>query len=98
VVRLLGDIVSAAKDAKVPLSVCGEMAANREGALLLAGLGYRELSMAPTSIRQVRHALASFSLADVERTVATAIRADTLTVESFAVALREKQRETPAAV
>lgn len=98
VVRLLGDIVSAAKDAKVPLSVCGEMAANREGALLLAGLGYRELSMAPTSIRQVRHALGSFSLADVEEAVARAVRSDNLTVESFAATLREKQHETPAPV
>lgn len=98
VVRLLGDIVAAAEAANVPLSVCGEMAANREGALLLVGLGYRELSMAPTSIRQVRHALGSFALADVEEAVAAALQSDALTVESFAAALREKQRETPAAV
>ena len=97
-VRLLGEIVTAALDAKVPLSVCGEMAANREGALLLVGLGYRELSMSPTSIRQVRHALASSSLADVEAAVVLAMRSDTLTAESFATALRSTHRETPAPV
>ena len=96
VVRLLGDIVAAAKASNVPLSVCGEMAANREGALLLVGLGYRELSMAPTSIRQVRHALGASSLAEVEEAVASAVRSDTLTIESFAAALRETRRETPA--
>ncbi len=98
VVRLLGDIVGAAKAAKVPLSVCGEMAANREGALLLVGLGYRELSMAPTSIRQVRHALASSSLVEVEEAVAEAVRSDTLTIESFAAAVRARHGETTAPV
>ena len=98
VVRLLGDIVAAAKAANVPLSVCGEMAANREGALLLTGLGYRELSMAPTSIRQVRHALGSCSLGEVEEALILASRPDTLTVESFAAALRATHRETPAPV
>jgi phosphotransferase system enzyme I (PtsI) len=87
VVRLLGDIVSAARDAKVPLSVCGEMAANREGALLLVGLGYRELSMAPSSIRQVRHALASSDLGDIEEAVEEVTESDLLSAERFAAVL-----------
>ena len=87
VVRLLGDIVSAARNARVPLSVCGEMAANREGALLLVGLGYRELSMAPSSIRQVRHALSSSDVKDIEKAVAEVTNQDTLSAESFAGAL-----------
>jgi phosphotransferase system enzyme I (PtsI) len=96
VVRLLGDIVSAAGSAKVPLSVCGEMAANREGALLLAGLGYRELSMAPSSIRQVRYALSSTHLSDIEAAMKETVDSDTLTAESFAAALRAKHRRAPA--
>jgi phosphotransferase system enzyme I (PtsI) len=87
VVRLLGDIVSAAREAKAPLSVCGEMAANREGALLLVGLGYRELSMAPSSIRQVRHALASSDLGDIEKAVGEVRKTDHLSAESFAAGL-----------
>ncbi len=96
VVRLLGEIVNAARDAKVPLSVCGEMAASREGALLLVGLGYRELSMAPSAIRQVRQALASSPLRAVEQAVAMALNSDTLTIESFNAALRATHGETPA--
>ncbi len=96
VVRLLGEIVNAARDAKVPLSVCGEMAASREGALLLVGLGYRELSMAPSAIRQVRQALASSALRAVEQAVAMALNSDTLTIESFNAALRATHGETPA--
>ncbi len=87
VVRLLGDIVTAASAAKVPLSVCGEMAASREGALLLVGLGYRELSMAPSAIRQVRHALASARVAEMERAVLEVAHEDALSAESFAAAL-----------
>jgi phosphotransferase system enzyme I (PtsI) len=100
VVRLLAEIVTAARNAKVPLSVCGEMAANREGALLLVGLGYRELSMAPTSIRQVRHALASSRVAGIEKAVEEATKSETLTAESFAVALArvEGTEEAPARV
>lgn len=92
VVRLLGDIAGAAHEAKVPLSVCGEMAASREGALLLVGLGYRELSMAPSSIRQVRHALESADLADLEKAVDEATNSDALSAESFGAALA-KARE-----
>ena len=79
--------LSAARNARVPLSVCGEMAANREGALLLVGLGYRELSMAPSSIRQVRHALSSSDVKDIEKAVAEVTNQDTLSAESFAGAL-----------
>lgn len=89
VVRLLGDIVAAAREAKAPLSVCGEMAASREGALLLVGLGYRELSMAPTSIRQIRYVLTTSSVKDMEKAIHEAVRSDALSAESFATALAE---------
>ncbi len=84
VVQLLGNIVAAARRAKVPLSVCGEMAASREGALLLVGLGYRELSMAPFSLRQVRHALSSCRTDELESLADLARLSESLTAESFA--------------
>ncbi len=83
VVRLLGEIVAAARQAKVALSVCGELAANREGALLLVGLGYRELSMAPSSIRLVREVLASTRIEELERAVSQAIMSGSLTAETI---------------
>lgn len=74
VVRLLGDIVAAAREAKSPLSVCGEMAASREGALLLVRLGYRELSMTPSSIRLIRDLLASLQVDAIENAVTETAR------------------------
>lgn len=88
VIRLLRDIVTASREAKVPLSVCGEMAAGPEGALLLFGLGYREFSMAPSSIALVRDALSAFRVAEIEGAVNEAVRAEPLTPASFAEALR----------
>ncbi|MEQ1842959.1 MAG: putative PEP-binding protein, partial [Verrucomicrobiales bacterium] len=93
VVRLLGDIVMSAREAKVPLSVCGEMAASREGALLLLGLGFRELSMAPSSIRQVRHVLALSHVGDLERAVGQVVKSDSLSAELFSEALLRVQSE-----
>ena len=87
VVQLLSSIVAAACRAKVPLSVCGEMAAAREGALLLVGLGYRELSMAPFSLRQVRHALSSCRTDDLQSLADLALKSESLTADSFAAML-----------
>jgi phosphotransferase system enzyme I (PtsI) len=87
VIRLLRDIVTASRAANVPLSVCGEMAAGREGALLLFGLGYREFSMAPSSIAAVRDALSAYRVDEIEGAVGSATRAEPLTPSSFAAAL-----------
>lgn len=92
VIRLLRDIVTASREANVPLSVCGEMAAGREGALLLFGLGYREFSMAPSSIAAVRDALSTYRVAEIEGAVGQATRAEPLTPSSFAAALRRQSQ------
>jgi phosphoenolpyruvate-protein phosphotransferase (PTS system enzyme I) len=89
IVRLLRDIVAAARDSNVPLSVCGEMAASRDGALLLAGLGYRELSMAPSSIRSVRDSLALTRIEEVKRAIEEASEEGALTQESFSSVLQK---------
>ena len=48
-----------------PLSVCGEMAADPLQAVLLVGLGYRSLSMAPSAIPRVKEAIRAVSAAVV---------------------------------
>ena len=80
-------MVTAAREAKTALSVCGEMAASREGALLLVGLGYRELSMTPSSIRLVREVLSSSRSGEIESVVARAILAGSLDASSLTIAL-----------
>ncbi len=57
VLRTLGRIAAAAQAASRPLSVCGEMAGQPLEAVLLVGLGFRSLSMAPSAIPRVKEAL-----------------------------------------
>jgi phosphotransferase system enzyme I (PtsI) len=57
VLRTLDRIARAAEAQRLPFSVCGEMAAQPLPAVLLAGLGYRELSMTPAAVPRVKAAL-----------------------------------------
>lgn len=49
----------AARQAGIPAIVCGEMASTPAYAVLLVGFGATDLSMTPTSIPRVRHALSN---------------------------------------
>jgi phosphoenolpyruvate-protein phosphotransferase (PTS system enzyme I) len=69
VLRTLAQVVAAAEGHRVPLSVCGEMAAEPLKALLLVGLGFRELSMTPAAIPRVKAAVRS-ARADRAREIA----------------------------
>ncbi len=57
VLRTLARIAEVAREHDRPLSLCGEMAGQPVEAVLLVGLGYRELSMAPSAIPRVKAAL-----------------------------------------
>ncbi len=57
VLRTLGRIAAAAQAHSRPLSVCGEMAGQPLEAILLVGLGFRSLSMAPSAIPRVKEAV-----------------------------------------
>ncbi|MCC6982406.1 MAG: phosphoenolpyruvate--protein phosphotransferase [Bauldia sp.] len=52
--RALKRIVAAAEKAKVPVTLCGELAGTPIGAMALIGVGFRSLSMAPASIGPVK--------------------------------------------
>jgi phosphoenolpyruvate-protein kinase (PTS system EI component) len=57
ILRTLNTIVEAARGLGVEVSVCGEMAADPLHALMLLGLGVRDLSMSPSAIPRVKAAL-----------------------------------------
>jgi phosphotransferase system enzyme I (PtsI) len=59
VLRLLRRVAVAARRAKRPVSVCGEMAADPLLVALLVGLGFRSFSMTPAAIPVVKQALAA---------------------------------------
>ena len=54
VVRLIQFAAEAALRARIPVSVCGEMAGDPRYTALLLGLGVRELSMAPSKLLAVK--------------------------------------------
>lgn len=59
--RALKLLVKAAKKHNVPLNVCGEMAGRPIEALVLIGLGFRSLSMAPASIGPIKTMILSLN-------------------------------------
>ena len=67
VLRTLAQIAGAARSQDRPLSVCGEMAGQPLEAVLLVGLGFRELSMAPSAIPRVKEALRAVRESDARR-------------------------------
>ena len=67
VLRTLAGIARAADASSTSLSVCGEMAGQPLQAVLLVGLGYRELSMAPSAIPRVKEALRAVPAAEARQ-------------------------------
>src|SRR5208282_6088815 len=68
--RVLAQISQACAGAGRPFALCGEMAGDTLGAMALIGLGYRNLSMAPTSLGPVKAMIRSLDLASLKEFLA----------------------------
>ncbi|MBV9529043.1 phosphoenolpyruvate--protein phosphotransferase, partial [Sphingomonas sp.] len=79
VLRLIATTAEAGRAAGTPVSLCGSLASEPAGAIVLIGLGIGELSAVPAAIPAVRQAIGRVSAADCR---ALAIRA--LSLESAA--------------
>jgi phosphotransferase system enzyme I (PtsI) len=64
VLRLIEFATAAAARARIPVSVCGEVAGDARYTALLIGLGIRRLSMAPGNLARVKQRLRSLTLAE----------------------------------
>jgi phosphotransferase system enzyme I (PtsI) len=62
VLRLIQATVEAALRARIPVSICGEMAGDPRYSALLLGLGVRELSMAAPSLPRVKQRIRALDL------------------------------------
>jgi len=71
VFKLLGEIVRACNDARVPVTVCGEMAGRPLEAMALIGLGFQSLSMSPASYGPVKTMLRSLPVQSLRDYIAT---------------------------
>lgn len=72
--RALAALSNEAKAAKVPLSVCGEMASRPIDALALLALGYRSLSVSPHAVGRVKTMICSLDLARLQNYVSQSLK------------------------
>jgi phosphoenolpyruvate-protein phosphotransferase (PTS system enzyme I) len=77
IIRMLRLVARAGKRRGIPVSVCGEMAADPVLLTLLVGLGLTEFSMAPTAIPLAKQALRGLHADQAAHIAARALRART---------------------
>jgi phosphotransferase system enzyme I (PtsI) len=74
VLRLIAMVVEAARRQGIPANVCGAMGAEPLYAMLLLGLGIRQLSMPPHQLPEIKRVIRSIRLEDAEALAAEALR------------------------
>ncbi len=67
VIRLLKDVVRAARRADAEVSICGEIAGDVEYTMLLLGMGLRTLSASPQSLPRLKRVIRSVDIPSCER-------------------------------
>jgi phosphotransferase system enzyme I (PtsI) len=77
VLRLIDLVVKAAQKHDVQVNVCGEMSGDPTYAMLLLGLGLRQLSVTPHSIPEVKKVIRSVTLAEAKQVAEEALRLET---------------------
>ena len=77
VVRLLDLVTRAGNEAGIEVSVCGEMAASPVGAFLLIGMGATSLSVASSSLAEIKKVIRSVTYEDAADAVREALAAPT---------------------
>lgn len=87
ILRLIKQVVEAARTRPIPVSICGAMASDPLAACLLVGLGLRELSMEAAAIPEIKEALRRLTVPECEAIAALALGCDSAeTVEALLTA------------
>lgn len=61
VIQAISQVVAAARQQRIPVSVCGEMAGDPVAALVLLGMGVTSLSMSASSLPRIKKVIREFS-------------------------------------
>ncbi|HVR42525.1 MAG TPA: phosphoenolpyruvate--protein phosphotransferase [Thermoanaerobaculia bacterium] len=86
ILRLIKFVIDSARDAGIPVSMCGEMAADPLYAVVLVGLGLEILSMSPSSIPMMKEVIRSVRHRDCRRIAAQALQKRTAQeIEEFVI-------------
>jgi phosphotransferase system enzyme I (PtsI) len=88
ILRLIKNVIQAGSFRQRPVNVCGAMASDPLAAILLVGMGLRELSMEATAIPEVKEALSRVTLEQAKDAAATAFEASTADEVQLGVAAR----------
>lgn len=92
ILRLLHQIITNAKEAEIPVSICGEMAGEPLYTLILLGLGLDKLSMNAISIPHIKQIIRQSTFAEAREMLAQSLLMETAAdVESY-VAKEMNQR------
>ncbi|MBC7004346.1 phosphoenolpyruvate--protein phosphotransferase [Photobacterium sp. BZF1] len=67
VIHALKHIIDVSQQLQLPVSVCGELAGDPIGALLLVGMGYRSLSMNTRNVAKIKYMLRHVSVSDMQQ-------------------------------
>src|SRR6185437_12750792 len=95
ILRILRHVARGARRRDLPVSVCGEMAADPALLPLLAGLGLREFSMTPAAIGIAKQTVRGMRISDATRLASRALKAATAaeverTLTEFAAPARSR--------
>ena len=77
ILRLVRMVIQAGKNHSRPVLVCGAMASDPLAAILLVGMGLRELSMEAAAIPEIREAVGSVTVAEAEEVARSCFLAET---------------------
>jgi phosphoenolpyruvate-protein phosphotransferase (PTS system enzyme I) len=77
ILRMIRQVVRAASAGNISVALCGAMASDPLAAVLLVGLGLRELSMEAAAIPEIKEALRRVSMVDCEKAAESALGLDT---------------------
>ncbi len=67
VLALIRNVIRVGNRANISVSLCGELGADIEFAILLVGMGLRTLSITPHSISEIKQVIRSIDVADAQR-------------------------------
>jgi phosphotransferase system enzyme I (PtsI) len=77
ILRMIRQVARASAPHGVPVALCGAMASDPLAAVLLVGLGLRELSMEAAAIPEIKEALRRVTTGECERAAESALALDT---------------------
>ncbi len=90
VLRLIEKVIQAARDRGIQVNICGEMSGDPLFTLLLLGMGFRQLSLTPQHIPEIKTVIRSVALTDATRVAEEAMRLES--ARDVLTYLREQNR------